>query len=448
MIANRCDFGDGSTIDGRYVVNRRLGEGSYGIVFRVTDSRTRQPYALKLLKLWAMTSDESERMLSRFDMEYQTGLIDSRYLVHSVGHGTVNGNPYIVMEYCDGGDVEHAMRSPGFDVKRVAQDVLCGLRDLHANAKVHRDLKPANVLMRSDGSALLTDFGISGDRNHRQTMRDFRGVPKEIMGTYAYMSPEQYNPKDGYSTVLPTTDIFAFGVMTYQMLTHQYPFGTIECEDDIARYIVKASRGEWNRTLMSRHSAWLPLIEGCLRPKYKERLQTAGDALRLIPEIDLKQVHNHQPSVVPEPVNGWQLRIMQGDGYGSIFKLNNYLSRNCRAVTIGRTGAQYRNAISIEETDTRYISRQHCTIEQIGNDFILRDGQWRIDCPLAYNSYNPFACKGCNEKNCAPQNKKGEWKLSKNGTYLNSQQVDEWGTKISAGDIITIGDVKMRVEGY
>ena len=448
MIANRCDFGDGDTIDGRYVVSRRLGEGSFGQVFRVTDSRTRQPYALKLLKLWAMTSDESERMLSRFDMEYQTGLIDSRYLVHSIGHGTVKGNPYIVMEYCDGGDLEHAMRQPGLNVSQVAMNVLCGLRDLHANAKVHRDLKPANVLMRSDGTAVLTDFGISGDRNHRQTMRDFRGVPKETMGTYVYMSPEQYNPKDKYSTVLPTTDIFAFGVMTYQLLTDRYPFGVIESEDDIARYLLKAARGEWNRTLMSRHAEWLPLIEGCLRPNYKERLQTATDVMAVVPNGSRVAVDRKATGNLKQAVNGLQLHIMQGDGYGRIFKLDSYLSRNCRAVTIGRIGAQYRNAISLEETDTRYISRQHCTIEQSEGGFILRDGQWRINCANAYTSANPFVCASCGNKNCAPANKRGEWRLSKNGTYLNSKQVDEWGLPISVGDVITIGDVKLRVEGY
>ncbi|MBR5167059.1 MAG: protein kinase [Salinivirgaceae bacterium] len=449
MIANRCDFGTGDTIDGRYRVQQLLGEGSFGLVYKTTDQRTGNTCALKLLKVWAMMSDEAERMCSRFDMEYQTGLIESKNLVHSVGHGTVSGNPYIVMEFCGGGDLEHAMRQPNLNISRVAQDVLCGLRDLHANAKVHRDLKPANVLLRTDGTAVLTDFGISGDRNHRQTMRDFRGVPKEVMGTYFYMSPEQYNPKDGYSTVLPTTDIFAFGVMTYQMLTGRFPFGKIDSNDDLAVYLANAATGRWNRDALRTRTEWLPLIEGCLKPKYKERLQTANDVLRLMPNAAQQRAYACENAVaLRQAVNGYQLHIMHGEGYGRIFKLDSFISNNCRAVTIGRTGAQYRNAISIDETDTRYISRQHCTIERQGNGFVLRDGQWRIGCPKAYTSWNPFVCASCGEKNCPSVNKRGQWQRSKNGTFLNSTEVDEWGVPISVGDIISIGDVKMRVEGY
>ena len=448
MIANRCDFRAGDTIDGRYAVQQALGEGSFGMVYKVTDRRTGDTYALKLLKVWAMTSDEADRMCSRFDMEYQTGLINSKNLVHSMTYGTVSGNPYIVMEFCGGGDLEHAMRQSGLNISRVAQDVLCGLRDLHSNAKVHRDLKPANVLLRANGTAVLTDFGISGDRNHRQTMRDFRGVPKETMGTWAYMSPEQCNPKDGYSTVLPTTDIFAFGVMTYQMLTGALPFGDFNNQDELAVYLANASTGRWNRNGLSRYPNWLPLIEGCLKPKYKERLQTANDVLRLVPNVSAASVAAKPDVGLQSAVNGYQLHIMHGDGYGKVFKLDSYLSRNCNAVTIGRTGAQYRNAISIEETDTRYISRQHCTIERQGDKFVLRDGQWRIGCPKAYTSWNPFVCASCGEKNCPPVNKRGQWLRSKNGTFLNSTEVDEWGVPIGVGDIISIGDVKMRVEGY
>ena len=448
MIANRCEFGRGDIIDGRYEVQRPLGEGSYGQVFKVTNTYNGNTCALKLLKVWTMTSDEADRMCSRFDMEYQTGLIDSKYLVHSLGHGTANGNPYIVMEFCGGGDLDHAMRQPGLNISRVAQDVLCGLRDLHANAKVHRDLKPANVLLRTDGTAVLTDFGISGDRNHRQTMRDFRGVPKEVMGTYLYMSPEQYNPKDGYSTVLPTTDIFAFGVMMYHILTGRFPFGTIDTNDDLSVYLGNAATGRWNREPLRNYSNWVALIDGCLKPKYKERLQTATDVMALVPNASRPRAGAKQAAGLQPAVNGYQLHIMHGDGYGKIFKLDSYLSRNCRAVTIGRTGAQYRNAISIDETDTRYISRQHCTIEQRPEGFFLRDGQWRIGCPKAYTSWNPFVCASCGEKNCPPVNKRGEWLRSKNGTFLNSTEVDEWGVPISVGDIISIGDVKIRVEGY
>lgn len=105
------------------------------------------------------------------------------------------------------------------DWVKIAHQVLYGLRALHQCGKVHRDLKPENVLLNKSGTAVLTDFGISGDRNKRMTERNILGKPRQIFGTYAYMPPEQVKRNRGDATVLPTTDIFSFGVMMYQLLT-------------------------------------------------------------------------------------------------------------------------------------------------------------------------------------------------------------------------------------
>ena len=107
-----------------------------------------------------MHPDIRTQLVNRFDMEYETGRINSPYLVHSVGHGFVQGNPYIVMEFCPGGDLKSANQNT--DWNKVGQEVLLGLKALHACGKVHRDLKPENVLIKSDGTAALTDFGKIG----------------------------------------------------------------------------------------------------------------------------------------------------------------------------------------------------------------------------------------------------------------------------------------------
>lgn len=234
---NRCDFHTGSLIDGKYSVDRPLGEGTFGKVFRVKRISDGRMFALKLLKLWTVESIEREKLLKRFYQEYETGRIESEYLVQSFGKGSVEGNPYILMEYCPGGDLFTGVENGTIDLSKAASEILLGLKSLHSNGKVHRDLKPENVLIKADGKVALTDFGIAGDRNKRLTERGLLGVPKEVFGTYAYMPPEQVNPRRGDATVLPTTDLFSFGVMMFQLITCELPFGSLNNESDLYQYV-------------------------------------------------------------------------------------------------------------------------------------------------------------------------------------------------------------------
>ncbi len=426
MCANRCVFHPGDTVGSKYRVRKMLGAGTFGCVYLVTDGHGE--YALKLLKLWEVPAQERPELLKRFDMEYQTGLIASNYLVHSIEKGSAEGNPYIVMEFCEGGDLMTAAERGQVDFTRAARHVLYGLRDLHRHGKVHRDLKPENVLLRADGTAILTDFGISGDQNNRMTQRGILGVPQQRFGTFAYMPPEQVNPKRGNATVLPTTDIFSFGVMMYQLLTYQLPFGDLQTEADLPRYTGNGKRGIWNRQLLSQAqngAAWLRLIEGCLEPDFRQRLQDADAVLALLPQgggsgiyqpvYGASQITSNAPAC-----GSVRLKIMQGEEYGRTYLLTDYLQGMRRIVTVGRASDDVSNDIAITENMSNYVSRSHCTLEMNNQTglWIIRDGQWR--------------------------NK--AWQLSLNGTYVNSVEAGKDGIALKIGDIISIGDVKIRVE--
>ena len=89
VVVNRCDFTVGQYIGGLYRVDLVLGEGSFGKVFKVTGTGS-QVYALKLLKLWEIVPELREPLMDRFVMEFETGLIKSRFLVHSVAHGRIH----------------------------------------------------------------------------------------------------------------------------------------------------------------------------------------------------------------------------------------------------------------------------------------------------------------------------------------------------------------------
>ena len=306
VVANRCNFRFGDMIDNKYNVLSFLGEGSFGIVYLVQGHGS-EKYALKLLKLWEVPSEIRSPLISRFDMEFETGRINSQYLVHSLDHGLVEGNPYIVMEYCPGGDLYKVSSSQFLNISKVASCILYGLKSLHECGKVHRDLKPENVLQKQNGDFALTDFGISGDRNKRMTEKNILGKPSQIFGTYAYMPPEQVNPKRE-ATVLPTTDIFSFGVMIYQLLTCKLPFGELDDERNLIPYLKNAREGNWNRTLLSstpNGKDWQNLIEGCLRPDFRDRFQNVDFVLKTVP-------HLYKPVIKESFSDRFQKEIING----------------------------------------------------------------------------------------------------------------------------------------
>lgn len=429
VTCSRCEFDPGDLIDGKYRVSRQLGEGSFGQVYHVRPKYGDGEYALKVLKLWCVDPAERRRLTSRFDQEYETGRISHPNLVQSCGKGQVGGNPYILMEYCPGGDLVTAMEQGRVDLAASARDVLAGLEALHQRGKVHRDLKPENVLVKADGTAALTDFGIAGDRNKRLTERGFSGVPKEIFGTCAYMPPEQINPRRGDATVLPTTDIWSFGVMIYQLLTGSLPFGPIRDQADLYAYVTRSRRGDWDRNLLSSGSAkrWTKVIEGCLVPDFHRRLQTASEvALKLPGDAGRQVAREFAASEVPPCRSGWGLRVMQGEEYGKFYKLEaTAASAGRKVLTMGRADAGVSNLLPVRELQSCYVSRRHCTFEYWPDRarWVVRDGQWTGSA-------------------------QGGWGLSTNGTYVGSRPVPAEGVVLELGQIISIGDVKLRVEGY
>ena len=427
VVPERYDCKVGDLIGGRYRVSKLLGQGTFGYVYKVEDL-SGQLWALKLLRLWEVPASIRMPLIERFDMEYRTGRISSRNLVHSADSGFLKGNPYIVMEFCDGGDLTQFIGRPDAPLSRFAMEILNGLNDLHVNGKVHRDLKPENVLLKHDGTAVLTDFGISGDRNKRMTERNIFGKPYQIFGTYAYMPPEQVNRARGNSTVLPTTDLFSFGVLMYRMVTGVLPFGTLEDENDLVRYQRRGKAGEWDRSrlLASPNGAlWERLVSRCLVPELKDRIQTAKDAMALVPQYGSNYV---KPAPAPAPTPrkeeysgpaGTFLRIMQGMEHGTVYDLAAMLENSGRRlITVGRDDS---NIIQLRDYSESYLSRRHFTLEKhASGEWMIRDGQWDPE--------------------------KRVWTDSTNGTYVNSTQVTRDGVQLKKGDIVTAGDIKLRFE--
>ena len=428
-LVERCALSPGDRIGSRYTIKKIIGDGSFGTVYSAIENDGHW-VAIKLLRLWDVHPEIREGLVKRFDMEFETGRISSPYLVHSLDHGLISGNPYIVMEYCSGGDVQQLFNEGRVDVEKVATHTLLGLRALHRHGKVHRDMKPENVLLKDDGNYALTDFGISGDRNKRMTEMNIIGRPRQLFGTYAYMPPEQLTPKRD-ATVLPTTDIFSFGVMMYQLLCRgELPFGSLQNDGNLVSYIKRGKAGDWDRQAIKQNGGeeWLPLLEGCLHPNYQLRLQTCDDALALVPHRRKVSYVEHDDICPTRIINGVLLHVMQGEEYGHYYLLDEMLHDDVPFLTLGRRDAGIHNDIEIKETQSCYISRRHCTFElnyKSGN-WVVRDGQWIAGDPIS----------------------KSYWQQSSNGTYVNSKPAGPEGVEFVPGDIISIGEVKLRAEGY
>jgi serine/threonine protein kinase len=427
VMPERVDFISGDTID-QYIVERKIGSGSFGDVYKVKDQISNQTFALKVLKLWTTDKKTRENLNKRFELEFETGKIESPYLVQSVAYGCTKGNPFIVMEYCQGGTLRDQISYPlsAEVIQRYATEMLLGLRALHLNGKTHRDLKPDNVIFDAQMRAKLTDFGITGHANVKikLTETDWRGRPKDQMGTWLYMPFEQLSPRNRKETILPTIDIFAFGVIAYEMFTGHLPFGGLTQENldrDIANLIRRVSKGEWDHPSAYRvsiPSLWEEILKNCLAPDYKRRFQNVDAILQL-----LGTRVTPAPTAPVNPDAGIGLLVMQGEDYGKLYNLGEMFGgRRQGILKIGRydpSGA-FRNDVAIKEEQSSYISRMHATVERTPSGWYLRDGQF-----------------GGSD---------ARWNASLNGTYVNGIEVaTDSSTALKENDIITMGNTTLKV---
>ena len=417
---------NGEMID-HFKVEKSLGEGSFGSVYKVTDNRTGKVHALKLLKLWEVLKDERTPIVQRFSGEYRCGLIDSQFLVKSTDFGKIKGNPYIIMDYCSNGDLRNLVGKSlsQNSINKYAFEILSGLQSLHKEGIVHRDLKPENVLLDHSNTAHLTDFGIAGFTNARMTKKNIFGHAMGIFGTYAYMPPEQLNPKISFKTMSPATDIFSFGAMFYELFTGKLPFGKLETESDIAQYVMRANKGEWDNVYTYRKDispVWVSILEGCLEPKYEKRIQ---EVKSVIPMMGFSPAREEDMTVYSFEKDRLGLQIMKGEEHDRIYRISDMIKGNDGLLSVGWFDPEFpeKNNIGIIEAGSSYISNFHATIEKLSvrKKWYIRDGQWR-------------------EKDGKPG-----WYTSTNGVYVNSQQCGAEGYEIKPGDIITIGDSTLKV---
>jgi serine/threonine protein kinase/tetratricopeptide (TPR) repeat protein len=207
----------GSTFASRYQVIEELGKGGMGKVYKVFDKEIEEKVALKLLKPEIASDEET---IKRFRNEIRVARkITHKNICRMHDLGQAEGTLFITMEYIEGEDLKSLIRRIGqLPIGKslaIARQVGEGLVEAHKLGIVHRDLKPHNIMVDKEGNARIMDFGIA------RSLKTKGITGGEVMiGTPEYMSPEQVEGK----AVDERSDIYALGVILYEMVTGKVPF--------------------------------------------------------------------------------------------------------------------------------------------------------------------------------------------------------------------------------
>lgn len=240
---------------GDYTLSGKIGQGGIAEIFRGRQESLNRDVAIKILHS-NLTNDPE--IVRRFELEsIVVARLNHPNIVHVIDKGSTGGRYYFVMEFVDGTSLREVIDSDRIPFRTkidMIVQVCKGLYYAHQNGVIHRDIKPANVLIDRQGNAQIADFGIAqivGNTDAEMTATDV------VMGTLAYMSPEQ---KVSSTNVDHTTDIYAVGVMLYEILVGKKPLGRFKLPSE-----AKPELGQTFDTI----------IKKCLAQDVSDRYQSA-----------------------------------------------------------------------------------------------------------------------------------------------------------------------------
>jgi serine/threonine-protein kinase len=271
---------------GHYRLVEKIGEGGMGVVWRATDTTLNRDVAIKMLPPGLAT--DVERM-QRFGQEARLlASLNHPHIATIHGFHEDSGVRYLAMEIVEGEDLSERLAREPIPLERtieIATQIAEALEIAHAQGVIHRDLKPANIKLTATGQVKVLDFGLAkalsidpasgssaGDPAHSPTMTSAGTLAGMIIGTAAYMSPEQARGKSADRRA----DLWAFGCLLYEMLTRTRPFDGETISDALAS--VLKEHPDWSALPEETPPAIRRLLRRCLTKDPRQRLGDAGAA--------------------------------------------------------------------------------------------------------------------------------------------------------------------------
>ncbi|HEX6316654.1 MAG TPA: serine/threonine-protein kinase, partial [Gemmatimonadaceae bacterium] len=272
---------------GVYEITAQIGEGGMGQVYRATDAKLKRQVAIKMLPP-AVAADADR--LARFQREAEVlASLNHPHIAAIYGLEESGGMTALVMELVEGNDLSQRIARGAIPVDEalpIAKQIAEALEAAHEQGIIHRDLKPANIKVRADGNVKVLDFGLAKAMEPGSGIRDAGSANASmsptittpamtqagiILGTAAYMSPEQAKGR----TVDARADVWAFGVVLFEMLSGQRAFDGEDITDVLGAVVRLEPR--WEVLPAEVPPRVRQVIRGCLQKNVKQRFAHVQD---------------------------------------------------------------------------------------------------------------------------------------------------------------------------
>jgi WD40 repeat protein/predicted Ser/Thr protein kinase len=263
-----CRFGD-------YELLSLLGEGGMGVVYRARQSTPDRIVALKIIRpdrLATAVSGQQQKVIERFRAEAQAvAQLEHDNILPLYDVGEINGRPFFSMRHVEGRGLEEVLRNgpmPDLAAAAILEPVARAVHYAHSRGLVHRDIKPRNILLDGNGRPYVTDFGLAKSLASGQELTQ----TLEVLGTPAYMSPEQAL---GQSELGPATDIYSQGATLYELITGRPPFRAASVAETL-RQVIHDEPVSPRRLNPAVHRDLETICLKCLQKEPRHRIESAA----------------------------------------------------------------------------------------------------------------------------------------------------------------------------